>query len=149
MNSKRLLLILLAGILIGVFFLLFYDQPVSYLSFINRDSDYYKKIADSCDELLRTAPTNLLDGHELHDKDILLPLPLKPLKPDFLSLTTNRVYISVGVGHNGYGIAWQKSDDLNSDWELRTYAESVDKLLFTRIRPINLNFNQRQPASTN
>ena len=80
MNSKQLLLILLAGILIGVFFLHFYDQPVSYLSFINRDSDYYKKIADSCDELLKTAPATLLDSHELHAKDIHLPLPLKALR---------------------------------------------------------------------
>jgi hypothetical protein len=145
MNFKQLLLILLAGILIGALFLYLHDQPMSYLSFNNRDSDYYKKIADSCDELLRTAPATVLDGRELHANDIHLPLSLKALRPDFLSLTTNRVYISVGVGRGAYGIAWQKSHDLNSDWELRTYAEDLEKLLFTRIRYNNFNFNQGLP----
>jgi hypothetical protein len=56
---------------------------------------------------------------------------LKDLHPEYLRVSTNRVFISIGVGRGSYGIAWQPAEGFCSRvWELRTYAENLQKVLF-------------------
>jgi hypothetical protein len=108
------------------------SRSPSYLSFVGRDQGFYEHIADACDELRTNTPPGLADGSRMAVDRLSLPEPLRDLHPDYLRVATNRVFISIGVGRGSYGIAWQPAGV--SSWELRTYAESLERVLLTRTR---------------
>ena len=107
------------------------SRSPSYLAFVGRERGFYEKIADGCSELHTTAPPALVDGSRIPPDRISLPAAIRDLHPDYLRLTTNRVFISIGVGRGSYGVAWQPGG--SSSWELRTYAENLERVLLTRM----------------
>ena len=105
----------------------------SYLRFMARDGRYYERIADACDELLANVPAGASDGHQIPPANLPLPPALVKLHADYFRITTNRVFLSIGVGRGSYGIAWQVTGAPGSRiGELSTSAESLEKVVFTR-----------------
>ena len=108
------------------------SQSPSYLGFVGRDQGFYERVADACDELRTNTPAGFADGSRITAHRLLLPEAIRDLHPDYLRVATNRIFISIGVGRGSYGIAWQPAGV--SSWELRTYAESLERVLLTRAR---------------
>jgi hypothetical protein len=105
------------------------NQPPSYLDFTQRDQMYYKAFAKAC-ELVRQHPGSApIDGSKVSPDSVPLPDILRDLHPAYLRLSPQRIFISIGVGRGAYGIAWQRQEINPSVWELRTYAESLEKVL--------------------
>jgi hypothetical protein len=109
------------------------SRPASYLGFINQDQSYYHKIAEACAEIESRTPTNVLDGRKISASALTLPPLLKELHPTYLRVTTNRVYVSVGVGRGSYSIAWLRGFSGQPFWELRATGEDIEKLLLTEL----------------
>ena len=105
------------------------SESPSYLSFTHRDQTYYQSIAEACDAVRQNTPLSAADGNKISPDSSSLPAVLRDLHPDYFRVTTNRVFMSIGVGRGSYGIAWQRA---GASWELRTYAESLETVLFTR-----------------
>ena len=103
------------------------SKSPSYLSFIQRDQAYFSKIAIACDEVRQRTPLSDADGRKLSPKSERLPTVLNDIHPDYFSVTTNRVFMMVGSGRGGYGIAWEFNDGAG---ELKTYAEGLETTLF-------------------
>ena len=110
------------------------NRAPSYLSFTGRDKDYYADVANACEYVRNHTPPALSDGELILPNHLSLPAVLKRLHPEYLRVTTNRVYMSIGSpGRGSYGIAWAPGDfDSSTTWELRTYAENLEKVLYTR-----------------
>ena len=106
------------------------SRSPSYLSFIEQNSAYYARIAAACEEVRIRTPVELANGLKIFPDRISLPTALRELHPDYLRVSTNRVFVSVGVGRGSYGVAWQPVGI--SSWELRSYAENLERLLFTK-----------------
>jgi len=129
------------GVLFGVIWLTSCGRSPSYLKFINQDPAYHAEIADGCEELRGKPIAGSGDGRKVTIDDQLLPSKLKELHADYYRVSTNRVFISIGVGRGSYGIAWQPAETDTGEpvrkegsevWELRTYAEGLEKVLFTK-----------------
>jgi hypothetical protein len=104
----------------------------SYRTFISQNEAYYKRIADACDSLRTNTAAGRADGNKISPASMSVPDALLALNPAYYRITTNRVFISIGVGRGSYGIAWERSQINASVWELRTYAESLERVHFTR-----------------
>jgi hypothetical protein len=132
MKPRYIVLVSVLVAILVVFCLDLRYQAPSYLNFVQHDSGYYRTIADACDDLRKSVPASALDGHDIPINTILLPETLADLHPSQLQIATNRVVLLIGVGRGAYGIAWQRVNSIDSYWELRTYAENIEKILFVR-----------------
>lgn len=132
MNRKTFLLSVSASVLLGVLLMFSCGGPLSYPSFINQDKSYYKTIADACEQLRAKTPFRLLHGQHISPNEAFVPAVVRDLRPSYLVLTTNRVYLMIGEGRGAYGIAWECAAAPPRSCELRAYGEDAEKLLFTR-----------------
>jgi hypothetical protein len=123
----------LAAVLIPIlatFCLVSCSKSPSYSSFTHRDQAYFSKIAVACDEIRQRTPVSTADGRHLSPNSALLPAVLNDIHPDYFYVTTNRVFMIVGTGRGGYGIAWESTGGYG---ELRTYAEGLETVLFKTV----------------
>lgn len=67
-----------------------------------------------------------MNSVEISGKDPSLPKIIRALGPEHVTLSSNRVHISVGEGRGGFGILWEQ-DIGQKGWSLRTYAESLER----------------------
>ena len=130
--------IIVAAVLIGGVLLLFCSLQSSYLRFVGKNSSYYRQFAAACDSLLQHRPigTNdwvyehgrrsLENSIEVSAKDPSVPKIIRALDPEKIVLSSNRVFIGVGVGRGGFGIIWAQDKGPNG-WSLRTCAENLEK----------------------
>ena len=104
----------------------------SYLRFISRDSTYYQAIADACRKVRARIPRMEADGRKLLLDNSSLPPALRDLHPQYFRARADRLFMSIGSGRGSYGLAWQLNEKTGVGWELRTYAEGMEKVLFIR-----------------
>lgn len=106
----------------------------TYLSFTARSSTYYANIAGACDTLLlKTA--GLANGErKIPGNSNELPEILRELRPQYVVVSTNGVFLLIGVGRGGYGIIWTRSDTPDSTWQLKTVAENKETVHFKRVQ---------------
>jgi hypothetical protein len=102
---------------------------------MGQDKAYYAKIADACDKVRVETPASIADGRQLSPDAVPLPSVLAELHPNFLTISTNRIDIDIGPGRGGYGITWESVGPSSHTWELSTCAESLQKVVFTRVEP--------------
>ena len=131
MKRKLVPAFLFFGVLISLFYWCENTQPPSYLEFSSRDRHYYEKFADACNEMYEKAPIRISDGRHLSPGSLPLSDLLIEIHASYVCITSNRVYMMVGEGRGGYGIAWQRQNS-SSRGQLKTYAESLEKVLLTR-----------------
>jgi hypothetical protein len=105
----------------------------SYRAFLNQDLAYYHRIAEGCDELLRSKPAGETPAErELKGDDKTLPVVLKGLHASGFLVGTNRVYIGIGPPtKSGWGIIWEQDDEDPVSWELRTNGDGVRTVLLS------------------
>ena len=142
MRATRTILIVFV-LLGGALWVLFALQS-PYLRFTQRDSAYYRQFADACDSLLQQHPIGTNDwvyrrgvksqenSIEIFGKDPSLPRIIRALGPDYIVISSNRVFIGVGVRRHAFGafgMTWSQDEGSNG-WSLRTYAESLEKTLY-------------------
>ncbi len=134
MNKQPSRWVFIAHIAVTVLLLSSCGRAPSYLSFIAKDPKYYQKLTEACDEVLKKYPAGFKARNRL-PANISLPSALQDLHPTAFSVSTNRVFFGVGIGRGAYGVSWQP---LNSGryevWELRTHAEGIEKIVYTRVR---------------
>jgi hypothetical protein len=130
--------ILIAAVVVGGVILLLYSLQSSYLRFVGKDSAYYREFADACDLLLQQHPVGTNDWVYRHGlrspensvqirvTDPSLPRIIRALGPEEVVLSSNRVFILVGVGRGAFGITWAQDSGPNG-WSLRTCAENLEK----------------------
>lgn len=118
--------------LLAVVLMMSCSRSPSYLSFIGRDAAFYSRVAGACEEVRTNAPGAIADNRKISPEGLTLPTVLRDLHPDYLRITTNRVFLSFGVGRGAYGVAWEPAG--GSSWKLTTYAESLERILFTEQR---------------
>lgn len=130
-------IVVAATVLGGVFLLLFALQS-SYLRFVEKDTAYYRQFADGCDLLLQKHPIGTNDwvmrhGYrspensiQLSGNDASLPKIIRALHPENIVISSNRVFVGVGVGRGGFGIVWEQDSGTNG-WSLQTFAEGLVK----------------------
>ena len=95
---------------------------------MGRSDAYFQDFANACDNLaVEATNTWRAPGNSLS-----LPPILRKLNAEFVEISTNRVFIGVGIGRAGYGIIWEQDDSDPALWELRTNAEGLQKVLVTR-----------------
>jgi len=134
--------ILIVAFLFGGALLMLVVFPSPYLRFTQRDSSYYRQFASACDLLLRQHPIGTNDwvyrkgvrseenSIRIQRQDPSLPHVIRALDPDDIILSPNRVWIGVGVGRGAFGIVWIQDTAGTNGWTLRTYAESLQKILY-------------------
>jgi len=130
--------ILVAAILLAAVVLLLYSLQSSYLRFAGKDATYYREFATACDSLSQQHPVgtndwiyrnglrSLENSIQLSGRDPSLPKMIRTLDPENVVLSSNRVFIGVGVGRGSFGIIWSQDKGSNG-WTLRTCAENLEK----------------------
>jgi hypothetical protein len=143
--------------LVGVFLAFFVFQS-PYLRFVGKDNMYYSQFAEACDQVLQQHPVGTNDWvyHEgtrspqnalrISPHDPSLPKAIRNVSPDDIIVSSNRVWIGVGVGRGAFGIVWEQDEGLNT-WSLRTYAESMMKVHYTTTRLLPGINKMLQPAA--
>jgi hypothetical protein len=105
--------------------------PPSYRGFIEKDQPYFASIGNAFDELRTHAPRNAADGREPLPNEISLPPALQSLHPSYLRVSTNRVFMMVGVGPGAYSVIWRPVESTWPTWQLSVSAEGTEKVVFT------------------
>lgn len=104
------------------------SRSPSYLSFIGQDEPFYRRVAAACEEARTNTSAAVADGRKISSDRLDLPAAIRDLHPDYVRISTNRVFLSVGGGRGGYGVAWERAG--GSSWQLTTYAESLERVVF-------------------
>ncbi|HWW02717.1 MAG TPA: hypothetical protein VNZ64_23660 [Candidatus Acidoferrum sp.] len=108
------------------------SRSPSYLNLIGRDEAFYSRVASACEDARTNTPATIADNRKISPEGLALPAVLRDLHPDYLRITTNRVFLSFGVGRGAYNVVWEQAG--GSSWKLTTYAEDLERILFTRKR---------------
>jgi hypothetical protein len=137
MSASRAIAVL--GIILGAGFLLLFSLRSSYLSFVGKDTAYYRQFSTACDSLLEQHPVGTNDwiyrkGHRSRENSIEIPATdasvpkiIGILNPERIVIYSNKVFILVGVGRGAFSIIWAQDKGSNG-WTLHTYAENLEKL---------------------
>lgn len=140
MKATRHLLKLFALFASASFFVSCTKSP-SYFGMLNRDKQYYFKLAKSCNQLL--LKTNYISNTiTIKGDDQSLPKPLKNLhatkivvKRHFMVGTddVSEVSIIFGEGRPDYIVSWGHTDYGNGyrPWQLAVAGEEVGKIVFS------------------
>ena len=107
--------------------------PPSYHGFIEKDQQYYASIGNACDELRTHVARNIPDGQDL-SSEISLPPALQSLHPSYLRVSSNRVFMTVGVDRGSYSVIWKGVESTWPVWQLSVSAEGTEKVVFTTTR---------------
>jgi len=140
MSTPRVILILVLVLGGAVWALFGHRSP--YLRFTQKGSSYYREFAGACDSLLGQHPVGTNDwvyrsgrrssenSIRISPQDPSLPKVIRDVRPDDVILSSKRVWIGIGVGRGAFGIEWIQDTSGTNGWSLRTYAESLEKLLY-------------------
>jgi hypothetical protein len=146
--------ILIVVVVLGGLFLLLYSLQSRYLRFVGKDSAYFRQFAEACDLLLQQHPVGTNDwvylsgglppenSIQLSGRDPSVPKVIRALDPERIIISSNRVWIGVGVGRGGFGIIWEQ-DRPPDGWGLHTSGEGLEK---THYETTKLQFH---PGATN
>ena len=115
------------------------DRSPSYLEFMAKDSTFYRQVSEGCDKLLLQASARDGNSYTVRGDDASLPEILRKLKPEFVDIDSNHIYIRIGVGRGAYGITWEQAEQAESKWELTTTAEGLRNVVFSMTKPTQEN----------
>jgi hypothetical protein len=128
----------LAGLaFIGLFLILaFALSPLrsSYLRFHRKSPQYYAELARACASVLAEHPPGTNKFIRIPVSDPSLPQPIRSLGPSRITVSWERVHLSVGEGRGDFGIAWESVNE--TQWQMKTYAEGLEKIVYQEKRTI-------------
>jgi len=105
--------------------------PPSYQGFIEKDQQYFASIGSACDELRTHVSRDVADGRSIPSNEIPLPPALQSLHPSYLLVSTNTVFMTVGVDRGSYSVIWKAVESTWPAWQLSVFAEGTEKVVFT------------------
>jgi hypothetical protein len=125
--------LLLAAMFAAWCYVVWFRSPMAnYGRFLSHSSEYYAEVSRACSELIKNdrSETGAVQGISGNSEQ--LPPVLRGLYADAFEVQTNRVFISVGAGRAGYGIIWEQNTLDPSVWELKTDAEGLVHVVYSR-----------------
>jgi hypothetical protein len=114
--------------------------PPIYRTFVQRDPNYFVKLSQDCDKLLANLTIYKVTEQDFRGDDPSLPSTLKDIHAGSIEVTSNRVFVEVGLGRAGFAIIWGQVDQNPIMWKLSAVAENFETPLLT---------TNRQALSTN
>lgn len=101
---------------------------------MDHDQQHYAQVAEACTELATKIPNTFTNEKIIGGDDASLPLTLRQLDSNEITVETNRVSIMIHDSRLGFGIVWEQnnSNDIPSRWELATYEENMRKVVFSK-----------------
>jgi hypothetical protein len=116
-----------------------------YFRFLGKDQGYYSRLADACDLLIREHPlgtnatvvpivgtTNEWEVFiRISGRDPSLPKIIRDLNPSQIVVSTNRIYVMVGVRE--FGLSWEPQNGHTNYWAMYVYGDD-QKEVYDRIK---------------
>ena len=130
MRIARIILALVAASVVVVLFLWSVRSP--YIRFMDKSPQYYSDLAHACDSVLAQHPLRTNDLFKVLGSDSSVPSIIRHLHPSGITVSSNRVYIMVGV--RDFGISWQLQDGRTNTWAMDTFAEGLEKVVYVETR---------------
>jgi len=118
--------------LLWVYMFQFWKSP--YLRFMGKSPQYYSEFARACDSMLAQHPNAANQFIEIPSADPSVPKIIRNLRPNRITISSNRVHLIVGVGRLGYGISWEPQDGQTNSWAINTFAESLHRVAYFEAR---------------
>ncbi len=149
MRVPRIILAMAAGlcVLLCIGLVALYVLPSPYLRFMGRDIRYYSEVASACDLVLREHPVSSNDSVELYrgmflpctkrlsGRDVKLPKVIRSLRPDYLLVSSNRVYIWIPPERmGGFGVIWEQDEMRTNYWTLQSNGDGLQKTVYEAAR---------------
>jgi hypothetical protein len=105
---------------------------------LNKNQEYYSRLATACDSLLITQPPGTHRELEISTADQSLPQILRELNPSKITVSSNHVWVM--AGDRDFGLLWEPQGGTNTNyWALSTAAEGASHELYVAARPIRNN----------
>jgi hypothetical protein len=119
------------------FVLVCFPSTIEIWRFRMRGQAYYSQVGDACDDLIRKVSaagylTNAADYTLKTDKIETLPIVLRDLGPDYVTVRTNFVLIVIGHGWGSYNITWLQDEGGGSFGHLSLNCEGKGQVMFSK-----------------
>jgi hypothetical protein len=140
MRTRRNILVVVALAAITLGFAIFGASTFTlpHRRILNKNQDYYSRLATACDSLLITQPSGTDTALEISTVDQTLPTILRELHPSKIIVSSNHVWIMAGV--RDFGLLWEPQGGTNTNhWALSTVAEGSTHELYVAARPLRNN----------
>ena len=108
------------------------EAPMTYPGFIHHNKSYFKQVAEEC-ERLRSQSNSGMSKRRIEGNDPSLPLIIRRMRPEYLSIGTNYVSIVVDSGNLGWGVLWEQCAD--KSWDLSACGEDLRTPVFSTNLP--------------
>src|SRR5689334_12209647 len=99
---------------------------------MDKDQKYYAEVAHGCDILLEQHPLGTNEVVRIQSSDAAVPIIIRDLYPSQITISSNRVWVMVGV--RAFGISWSARDGDSSLWELKVYPEGPESVTYVEKR---------------
>ena len=149
MRAPRIILAIAAGVILlfCVALLALNVLPSPYLRFMHKDIHYYSEIARACDMVLKQYPVSSNDSVQLSrdmglpytkrvsGRDATLPKTIRALHPDYVLVSSNRIYVWIPPERmGGFGVIWEQDDLRTNYWTLRSNGDGLEKIVYEEAR---------------
>jgi hypothetical protein len=120
-------------------------MPSPYLGFMRQGTNYYSKMAQACDLVLKQHRPTAADSVQLYEGMILpctlrisnddqtLPKIIRKLQPVEVLVSTNRVWMEIPPERmGGFGLVWEQDDLQSNVWNLYASAEGPKEIVYQK-----------------